>query len=257
MLTVTFVLGMLMLFGTFVASNTLCRAGYMSRFISSSAVTSKLDKTFDNRINALSKETSLPSDIFYKARDEFAASDNVTVRFYKGYDTSLYSTEKVETVAGYCREYLNTTQTKYTNRSVDEIAKKAVNIYNETYGLENTQEAYQYVETIKAVSNKIYSSSLIFIAGSAMLISFFYSSKVERRKALMSQFNAAAYTFVLVSVFCLIFGVGTHVKANPSVYATAIANAVRADFVLFLIIGLIFTALSVFFSPKVFDKVKK
>lgn len=255
--TIFFVLGMLMIFGTFIADNTLGRAGYMSKFILSQSVTKELDENFERRIGALSKECGIPSDVFITAKDDFASSDNVVNRFYRGYETAIYSTEKVETVKNYCKEYLSASNIKYTKGQLDSIAEKAVVIYDESYGLKNTQDAYEYIEGLHSMSNKVYSSALIFVVGSAIGMLALYTKKVEVHKALMSQFNATGFTFVLVSLVCLIGGVGTHANVTPTVYAHAINNAVRADFILLLIIGLIFTAVSVYFTPKVFNKIAK
>ncbi len=255
--TVFFVAGMLMLFGTFIADNTICRSAYTSKFILSSSVKAELDGNYERRITALSKQCGIPADVFLTSKEDFSEDDNVSNRFFRGYETTIYSKEKVETVKNYCKEYLSATDISYTEAEVDSIAEMAVRIYDESYGLRHTQEAYEYVEWIHSVSNKIYSSALIFIFLSMIGMAVLYSKKVEFQKALMSQFNATGFTFVAVSLSCLITRIGTHANVTPSVYSAALANAVRADFILLLIIGLVFTALSVYFTPKVFSKVSK
>ena len=255
-LTLSFAAGIITVAAPTIVRFTFCNDRFMGRFINSSAVREELDETYARRITALSKESGVPMQIFITARDEFIKTDNTVTRIYRGYESSLYSTDKVDTVRNFCTEYCEGTGISSTEAELDSVAEKAVIIYNETYALEGTRNAYEFIQMIIALFPKLTSAGLLVTTISLMGLILLYKKRTEINKALISALNATGFSFVLISLFALIFGIGAHAKVLPEIYAGAIASAVRTEFIMLLAVGLLISGTSAYYTPKIYKKKK-
>lgn len=246
LLSVILVVGFGMVTGALIVRSTLCSGAYMNMFFSGSKVTSYCDNAFNNKLEEYSNEYNIPKEVLDFAFSEIKENnDSSIIKLYEGYDPNLYTGDKVDTVEKYIKEYLDGNEIKYDSIWLNQITKNCVQAYADCYAINNVYEGKDFVDAFSVNYAKYSSAGLLIMATAMISYLLLYQKKNDIHLQILSSFTASGFTFILTGLSALILQLGTHPKISPEIYARAISNAVRGDFIILIVIGAVVTAFSI------------
>lgn len=257
LLSVVMVIGFGLFTGVELISHTLCSQMYMEKVFSSDKIKGECEENYENRISILAIDSEIPERVFFTADENvLGKGESAVSKFFNGHDSTLYSKERVETYEKLCLEYLDGNEIEYSKEDVHNVAEKAAMIYSDSFGLKNTDEIKAFVDKVQFSEPKIASFGLFIFTMSAVIIFFLFSKKMDAAEVYCSVGTATGFSFVLIGIASLIFGLGSNPLITPQIYANAVTLAVKGDFIIAIIIGIFLSIISILGSVGIYKRRK-
>lgn len=246
LLSVLIVIGGNLFFGAEIAEYTFCNQNYMTKVFSSDTFNEKCELNFKDRTAVLSAESDIPPRVFEAILDNNSfASKTAVQRLFDGYDSSLYNDDLIEQFETLCLEYLDGNKIAYDKSKIHNTAVAATEIYSDSFGISNSQEAIAFIDNVNSQHSKFASIGLLLIAISIALFLIIFTKKSDIIRAVCSAFTALGLSMLLTGICSLIFGVGDIRLLSPVHYAESLSTAVDGAFAVAIVVGLLITAASV------------
>ncbi|MCM1114061.1 MAG: hypothetical protein NC397_01035 [Clostridium sp.] len=236
-----------------VLVNIVCSNGYMSLFFNASDVNEYCDKVYSDRIAVLADNSNIPVNVFERAEGMVNNNENAVDRFFSNSDTSLYLNERIQAYEELCKEYLVGNEIKFDEAAVHNTAVKAAEIYAESYGIQNADALKDFVSSINEDAAKVSSNGLVMILAATLVILFLFNDKKKSLRYFSSAITAAGITCIIVGLAGK-FIILKNVEIAPVVYGTALDKAIGVMCFLFILVGVVMTALSVYESYRLIVK---
>lgn len=242
-------------FSSEIVKYTICNPSYMVKVFSLNSFYTQCEKNFTDRIEVISAKSKIPADVFKAVLDEDAVlSSNAVKKLFTDDNPELYSPDLIEQFENLCLEYLDGNKISYDKTMVHNTAVYAAEVYSDSFGIHNTQEAKAFIDNVNGNYAQYASIGLLLIVVSSAIFFIIYSKKNERKRAFASAFTALGGSLFLPGFCGLVFGVADSPMLTPQQYAKALSVAVDGAFVLLMTAGILITVLSVTASVHEYKK---
>lgn len=244
------VIGIDMFAAPTLVRSTLCSQSYMSLFLETKSIKNYCNNSYKDRMALLAENSGIPIRVFDVAENMEGYSENAIERFYNGYNTEIFTQDKIDTYEKLIIEYLDGNNISYNKEQVHNTAIKAAEIYSDCYGLKNTETFKMFVDNVNSSYGRIASIGLVIALAALLMILILHNDKKKTVKYYTGAFSAAGLSFIFIGVFCLIFKIGKSAQITPDIYSNAVFNAISVMFVLLILTGIIITAVSTIAAMK-------
>lgn len=242
--------------GMFILSNlanyTLCSNGYMKLFLNDSDITAYCDSIYNERLEALSRESNVPVQAFGDINKIKEYAPSQTALFFSEETASLYNQARINDYENHIIDFLNKNDISYKKSSIHALALKATEIFAESYGVNNIQPLKDFVDEVNQNYAKYGSIGLVSALALVALMFTMFRDKRKAKGYISRSFTSTGIFMVIISAGSLILGIGRISGITPLPYAQAISHAIIGMNLIGLLIGVIIIVGSIPFSRKYF-----
>ncbi|MCC8073214.1 MAG: hypothetical protein LIO62_03720 [Clostridiales bacterium] len=248
------VLGGICFVGALTVNCTLVSQSYMKSILASDKILAECNDNFQKQLEALADESNIPSRVFEAVETVDDTTDLAVDRLFEGNDTTLFMESKVELFESLCKEYLDGNEIAYDEEDIHNTAVRAAEIYADSFGLKNTDEARNFIVTVQENATGIASTGLLALVLGVGMLLIMFKSKTDSAERIFSAFTAMGVTLFLAGLVSLISGFGQGAHIYPEIYSQAIDTAVIGVWIIITACGAIITGASVFASVQIYKK---
>ncbi len=215
---------------SFVIGNTVTSIAFLDRVMIRGELVSACEEQLDLKYTALEAETGIPKRVFDRAKSDYKVEDSLKSELSKVFNNeepTPYSETMVDYFTKLCTEFLDGSEIKYDEENIKQTARKAAQIYNDTVGFHNTENATERLSTLKNRCSKAMLVSVMLIFIGLLMLMIIYAEKKKGVTYALSGVAGGAAGAMLTAITCSVFKVWNKIVVYPDAFGGAVRKAVN------------------------------
>lgn len=260
LITLLFSLSISCACGTVLLNATFANASFMEQRFVTDKLAEECEAQLNLQFEALAVKSGIPARVFRNIENEISVKETLRTsvnNFYSHIDTQAAKATKADYFYNICTEYLDGNNLSYNEQDIRNASAEAAEIYENCIGLSNTEHLIDFTDRVNANAPD---AALGFFMGMLLFGALFFVLYKSRSRAfsyVASGISVSGATLVFISLFSIIFKVGTRFAMTPQAHYASMCSVIRLFFILLFAFGVLLIALGTVLNVMIYNKEKK